>query len=64
MGRAGAGSCKIPGGNSDDYQNKGLAGKATQKLLKTKVIKIDGSWRRAWVAGKRKDEPGTRSVEP
>jgi len=26
---------KILGGNADDFENKGLAGKATQKLLKT-----------------------------
>jgi hypothetical protein len=29
------------GGNADGYENKGFAGKATQKMLKTKELKID-----------------------
>jgi hypothetical protein len=32
------------GGNADGYENKGFAGKATQKLLKQQGLKID-LWR-------------------
>jgi hypothetical protein len=64
IGRAGAGNCEILGGNSDDYQKKGLDKIWIRKLLRIKEIKIDDASRRAWVVRKRKEEPGTRSVEP
>jgi hypothetical protein len=32
---------KIRGGNADRCENKGLAKKATQKLMKLKELKID-----------------------
>jgi hypothetical protein len=30
------------GGNAEDIENKGIGGKATRKLMKGKVLKIDG----------------------
>ena len=32
---------KIPGGNADDYENKGVDKIGIQKMLKTRELKID-----------------------
>ena len=57
-------STPTPPGNSDGYQNKGDAKKATRKNMKTK----GGQNRRVadthGVAVERRDETGTLSAEP
>jgi hypothetical protein len=55
---------KILGGNADVFENKRVAKKAIRKVLKIKVIKIDGRSKPVAGAGKRRDETGTRSAEP
>jgi len=62
--RLGGVSAEILGGNADRCENKGVAEKATQKMLKGKGIKIDGAQKRGCFAGKRKEEAGTLSAEP
>jgi hypothetical protein len=55
---------KILGGNADGCENKRVAEKAIRNVLKTKAIRIDGSWKPVAGAGKRKGETGTLSAEP
>ena len=55
---------KITGGDADRCENKGLAKKATQKLVKLKELKIDGLRDAVRVGEVRRDETGTLSAEP
>jgi hypothetical protein len=55
---------KITGGNADRCENKGVAKKATQKLLKTKGQKYHRLRDALRVAEERRDKTGTRSAEP
>ena len=52
------------GGNADDCENKAVAEKATQKILKTKELKIDCLRGAVRVAEGRRDETGTLSAGP
>jgi hypothetical protein len=52
------------GGNADGSESKGLAKIATQKNMKTRAIKIDGSRKTPWVGEEGRDETGTLSTEP
>ena len=49
-----------PPGNSDGYQNKGDAKKATRKSLTTKDLQIDSRCKHKTVAEEGRDETGTR----
>jgi hypothetical protein len=55
---------KKPGGNADDCENKGVAKIATQKMLKTQELKIDGLRDALRIDVGRRDEWGTLSAEP
>ena len=55
---------KITGGDADRCENKGLAKKATQKLVKLKELKIDGLRDAVRVGDVRRDEAGTLSAGP
>jgi hypothetical protein len=55
---------KILGGNADKCENKGVAKKGIQKLMKIRELKIDGFGGVLRVAEERRDETGTLSAEP
>ena len=57
-------SWKKLGGNADGCEKKGVAGTATQKMLKTKELEIDASRKTHRVAVEGGDETGTLSAEP
>jgi hypothetical protein len=50
---------KITGGNADGCENKGVAKKATQMLMKIRELKIDRFRDALRVAEERRDETGT-----
>jgi hypothetical protein len=54
---------KITGGNADICENKGVAKIATQKMLKTKELQIDGLRDALRVREGRRDEAGTLSAD-
>jgi hypothetical protein len=54
---------KITGGNADGCENKGVAKIATQKVLKTKKLRIDGLWDALRVAERMRGQTGTRSAD-
>jgi hypothetical protein len=53
---------KIPGGDADDYENKGVEEKGIQKMLKTQELKIDCLLDAVRVEAGRRDETGTLSA--
>jgi hypothetical protein len=53
-----------PGGNADRYQNKGVAGKAIRKTMKTKGRQNQAAAKTDVVEGKKEGETGTLSPEP
>jgi hypothetical protein len=55
---------KIPGGNADRCENKGVAKKGIQKLMKIRELKIDDFGDALRVAEERRGETGTLSAEP
>jgi hypothetical protein len=55
---------KILGGNADGCENKGVAEKATQKLMKIRELKIDGFRGALRAAEEGRGETGTLSAEP
>jgi hypothetical protein len=55
---------RITGGNADRCENKGVAKKTIQKLLKIKGQKYHRVCDAPRVAEERRGETGTRSAEP
>jgi hypothetical protein len=52
------------GGNADGCENKGVAEKATQKMVKTKGLQIDCLPDALRVDDERREETGTLSAKP